>query len=182
MWLPLFSGTLAHVPKTTTEKLFDVAITVKGIDGAAQIIGAIVLAIIPPSVITGLAHSIVTRDLLGDQEGTLAHHLTKAAADFADGSTRTFALVYLLIHGLIKVGLVLALVRKILPMYPVAIAVLGGFVGYELYRAVRTHSIALPIFAAIDIVIIILVLREYRQLRQERREQHAEPADSKRDG
>ena len=167
--------------KTTTEKLFDVAITIKGIDGAIQIIGAIVLALIPPQAITGLANSIVTRDLLGDQEGTLAHHLTKAAADFANGDTRTFALVYLLLHGLIKVGLVLALLRKILPMYPIAMVVLAGFVIYELYRAVRTHSIALPIFAAIDIVIIILVFREYRQLRQERREQHAQPADAKRE-
>src|SRR5689334_11979005 len=104
-------------PKTTTEKLFDVAITIKGIDGGVQIIGAIVLALVPTAVITHLANAIVTRDLLGDQEGTLAHHLTKAAADFAGGGTRTFALIYLLLHGLIKVGLVLALLRKILPMY-----------------------------------------------------------------
>jgi uncharacterized membrane protein len=171
--------------KTTTEKLFDVAIAIKGIDGAIQIIGAIVLFFIPPSAITGLANSIVTRDLLGDQEGTLARHLTKAAADFAGGDTRTFALVYLLLHGLIKVGLVLALLRKIMPAYPIATVILGGFVIYELYRAVRTGSIALPIFAAIDIVIIILVLREYRQLRAERAqqagEQDREPADTQRD-
>jgi uncharacterized membrane protein len=168
--------------KTTTEKLFDVAIAIKGIDGGIQIIAAIVLAVIPPRVITGLVQSIVTRDLLGDQEGTLARHLTKAAADFAGGDTRTFALVYLLLHGLIKVGLVLALLRKIMPMYPVAMVILGGFVVYELYRAVRTGSIALPIFAGIDIVIIIMVLREYRQLRDERRAKHREPADSQRDG
>jgi uncharacterized membrane protein len=168
--------------KTTTEKLFDVAITIKGIDGGIQIIAAIVLAVIPPSVITGLAHSIVTRDLLGDQEGTFARHLTKAAADFAGGDTRTFALIYLLLHGLIKVGLVLALLRKIMPAYPIATAILGGFVVYELYRAARTHSIALPIFAAIDIVIIILVLREYRQLRQEHRAKDREPAETQGDG
>jgi uncharacterized membrane protein len=169
-------------PKTTTEKLFDIAIAVKGIDGAIQVIGAVVLFFIPPSAITGLANAVVTRDLLGDQEGTLARHLTKAAADFAGGDTRTFALVYLLLHGLIKIGLVVALLRKIMPAYPVAAVILGGFVVYEVYRAIRTGSIALPVFAAIDIVIIVLVLREYRQLRAERA-QHAgerdeEPADS----
>ena len=173
---------MAAADKTTTEKLFDVAVTVKGIDGAIQIVGAIVLAFIPPSAIKGLANAVVTRDLLGDQEGTLARHLTKAAADFAGGDTRTFALVYLLLHGLIKVGLVLALLRKIMPAYPVAAVILGGFVVYELYRAVRTDSIALPIFAAIDIVIIIMVLREYRQLRQERRDQDRQPADTQSDG
>jgi uncharacterized membrane protein len=46
--------------------------------------------------------------------------------------------------------------------------VLGAFVVYEIFRAVHTHSIALPIFAAIDIVIIVLVIREYLQLRRER--------------
>jgi uncharacterized membrane protein len=155
-------------PKTTTEKLFDVAVTVKGVDGAVQVVGAVVLAIVPPSAITGLANAVITRDLLGDQEGTLARHLSKAAHDFADGSTRTFAIIYLLLHGLIKLGLVVALLRKLMPAYPVAAVVLAGFVVYELYRAVRTGSIALPIFAGIDVVIIVLVLREYRQLRRER--------------
>lgn len=164
-------------PKTTTEKLFDVAIAVKGIDGGAQIIGAVVLAIVPPSVITGLAHTIVTRDLLGDPDGTLARHLTKSAADFAAGDTRTFALVYLLLHGLIKVGLVVALLRKIMPAYPIACALLGAFVGYEICRAARTGSIALPIFAAIDLLIIVMVLREYQQLRRERAENDRQPAD-----
>jgi len=60
------------------------------------------------------------------------------------------------------------LLRKVLPLYPVACVVLGAFVVYEIFRAVRTHSIALPIFAAIDVVIIILVIREYAQLRRER--------------
>jgi len=57
-----------------------------------------------------------------------------------------------------------------MPLYPVAAVVLGAFVVYEVYRAVNTHSIALPIFAAIDVVIIILVIREYQQLRRERAE------------
>lgn len=169
MWLCAFSGTLAPVrARTTTEKLFDVAVTVKGVDGAVQVVGALVLAIIPPSAITGLANAVITRDLLGDHEGTLARHLSKAAHDFADGSTRTFAIVYLLLHGLIKIALVIALLRKLMPAYPVAAVVLAGFVVYELYRAARTGSLALPIFAAIDVVIIVLVLREYRQLRRER--------------
>jgi uncharacterized membrane protein len=33
---------------------------------------------------------------------------------------------------------------------------------------VHTHSIALPFFAALDVVIIVLVLREYRQLKRSR--------------
>jgi uncharacterized membrane protein len=162
------TGSVARKP-TTTDKLFRIAIALKGLDGGIQVIGAIALAVIPPAVIGGLAHSIVTRDLLGDQNGTLATHLTKAAADFTGGDTRMFAILYLLLHGIVKLALVVAMLKKILPAYPVAAVVLAGFVVYELWRAVHTHSIALPFFAALDIVIIVLVLREYRQLRAERR-------------
>jgi uncharacterized membrane protein len=152
-----------------TEKLFRVAIALKGIDGGVQVIGALILALIPSSVITGLAHTVITRDLLGDPSGVLAQHLQTAAENFADGSTKTFAVVYLLAHGLIKLGLVYALARKIVRAYPVAAVVLGAFVVYEVIRAVQTHSIALPFFAALDLVIIVLVLREYRELRAQRR-------------
>ena len=155
---------------TTTDKLFKVAIALKGLDGLGQLVLGIVLIFLPPTLITGLANEVVTRDLLGDPAGTLSTHLQTAAHNFADGSSRTFAIGYLLLHAVIKLGLVAALLRKVLPLYPVACVVLGAFVVYEIVRAVHTHSIALPIFAAIDIVIIILVLREYAQLRRERAE------------
>ncbi|MFI9387518.1 DUF2127 domain-containing protein [Kutzneria sp. NPDC052558] len=153
---------------TTTDKLFRVAIAIKGLDGLGQLVLGIVLIFVPPMLITGLANEVVTRDLLGDPNGTLSTHLETAAHNFADGSSRGFAIGYLLLHAVIKLGLVAALLRKIMPLYPVAVVVLGAFVVYEVYRAVRTHSIALPIFAAVDVVIIVLVVREYLQLRRER--------------
>jgi len=151
-----------------TEKLFRVAIALKGIDGGIQVIGALVLAFVPSSAVTGFAHAVITRDLLGDPNGVLARHLQLAAEDFAGGGTKTFAVVYLLAHGLIKLGLVFALARKIVRAYPIAAVVLAAFVVYEIIRAIHTHSIALPFFAALDVVIIVLVLREYRKLRAER--------------
>jgi uncharacterized membrane protein len=151
-----------------TERLFRIAIAIKGIDGAAQLVGGVILALVPASAVTGLVHAVVTRDLLGDPGGTLATHLEAAAENFAGGGTRTFAVVYLIAHGLVKLGLVVALARKIMPAYPVAVVVLAAFVVYEIIRAVHTHSIALPFFAALDVVIIVLVIREYLQMRRER--------------
>ncbi|WP_409497204.1 DUF2127 domain-containing protein [Amycolatopsis sp. cmx-11-12] len=149
-----------------TEKLFRIAIALKGLDGALQLVGGLVLMIAPASVITGFAHAVVTRDLLGDPEGTLARHLELAAGHFVEG--RTFAVVYLVAHGLVKLGLVWALARKVLRAYPVAAVVLSAFVVYEIFRAIHTHSLALPFFAALDVVIVVLVLREYRQLKRDR--------------
>lgn len=138
---------------------------VKGVDGAAQLVGALVLALVPPAAIEGVVHAVVTRDLLGDPDGFLARHLSLAAHDFVDGSTRTFAVVYLLLHGVVKLVLVTALYSRLVRVYPVAVLVLGAFVVYELLRASHTHSLLLVVFAVLDVVIIVLVLREYRELR-----------------
>lgn len=154
--------------KTSTERLFRIAIALKGLDGAVQLIGALILAFIPSTVVTGFTHAVITRDLLGDPSGTLARHLQLASEHFVDGGTKTFAVAYLLAHGVIKLALVFALSRKWVRAYPVAMVVLAAFVVYEVYRAIDTHSIALPFFAALDAVIIVLVYREYRQLRRER--------------
>ncbi|HEY4458267.1 MAG TPA: DUF2127 domain-containing protein [Pseudonocardiaceae bacterium] len=154
-----------------TDRLFKIAVILKGIDGGVQLLGGLLLIVVPPAAITGLANAIITRDLLGDPNGTLAHHLQTAASNFAgggEGGTRLFAIVYLLAHGVIKLGLMWALLRKILIAFPIGVVVLTGFVVYEIWRAVHTHSIALPIFAALDVVIIVLVIREYVKLRRER--------------
>jgi len=153
---------------TVTDRMFKLAVALKGIDGGVQFLGALLLMIIPPTAISGLANDVITRDLLGDPNGTLASHLRIAATHFVDGGTRTFAIVYLLAHGVIKLALVWALLRKILWAFPVAVVVLSGFVVYEVWRAVHTHSISLPIFVALDLLIIILVIREYVKLRRER--------------
>jgi uncharacterized membrane protein len=157
---------MAETPRTATERFFRIAIAIKGLDGVLQVAGALVLAFVPASTVSGFTHAVITRDLLGDPSGTLARHLRSATENFLHGDTKTFAVAYLLAHGLIKLGLVWALARKIVRAYPVAAVVLAAFVVYEVWRAIHTHSIALPFFAALDVVIIALVLREYRQLRR----------------
>src|SRR4030081_3498337 len=85
-----------------TDRMFAIAVTIKGIDGALQFIGALLLMVIPPTLITGVANQIAPRDMLGDANGTLSTYLAKAADQFANGSTRCFAIIYLLAHGVIK--------------------------------------------------------------------------------
>ncbi|WP_372495433.1 DUF2127 domain-containing protein [Actinokineospora globicatena] len=144
--------------------LFRAAMAVKAIDGGAQVLGGLALAIVPTTVLTGLANDVLTRDLVGNHNGTLAHHLAGAIQDFESPRTRVFAVVFLLLHGIVKLGLVAALHRQIRPAYPVAAVVLAAFVVYEIIRSFHTGSIVLPFFAALDIITIALVLREYRLL------------------
>jgi uncharacterized membrane protein len=148
----------------TTERLFKLALVIKGIDGAAELIGALLLALVSGDFVQRVISGIVTHDLLGPPDGRLTEHFLRGTHEFASGH-RVFAISYLALHGVLKLALVIALLRKWLPAYPAAVAVLGLFVVYEIYRAWHTHSVVLPFLAALDLAIIVLVIREYRLLR-----------------
>ncbi|HVK26656.1 MAG TPA: DUF2127 domain-containing protein [Actinokineospora sp.] len=144
--------------------LFRLAMLAKALDGAVQVVGALILAMVPPAVITGIANAVVSRDLVGDHNGTLAHHLTRAANDLA--VDRTFAVVFLLLHGLVKLGLVAVLHRRLVAAYPAVCAILGLFVAYELVRGIRTGSAGMFVFAALDTVVVAVIAREFRRARR----------------
>ena len=147
-----------------SERLFRIAMAVKGLDGLIELIGGITLLLVSQAEVQRVIAAVVTRDLLGPPDGSLTRHFVAGTAEFASGN-RTFAVLYLLLHGVLKVGLVIALLRHWLPAYPVAIVVLGLFVVYELYRATQTGSVLLPVLALVDVAVIALVVREYRALR-----------------
>ncbi|SDG63852.1 DUF2127 domain-containing protein [Pseudonocardia oroxyli] len=150
-----------------TERLFRIALVVKGVDGAAELLGALLLAVVSGATVHRLVAEVLARDLLGDPDGSLARHFVAGTSEFVSGD-RTFAVLYLALHGVVKLALVVALLRKWLPAYPVAVLVLGAFVVYEILRAVHTGSIVLPFLAALDVAILVLVIREYVTLRRER--------------
>lgn len=157
---------MAETERRRTERLFKIAMLLKGLDGAVELVAAIVLLIVPAAAVHDLVAEIIGRDLLGPPDGTLARHFVAGTAEFLSGN-RAFVVLYLGLHGVVKLALVAALLRHWLPAYPVAAVVLGIFVVYELYRAARTGSALLPFLAAVDIVIIVIILREYRLLRRQ---------------
>lgn len=150
-----------------TERLFRAALVVKGVDGAAELLGAVALLAVPGPWLHHLVARVLARDLVGPPDGALARHLV-AGTDAVSGDGRTFAVVYLGLHGVVKLLLVAALLRRWLPAYPPAVVVLALFVVYELVHAWHTGSVLLPVLAALDVAIIVLVLREYRLLRGRR--------------
>jgi len=149
------------------ERLFRVALLVKGLDGAVELLTAFALALGPVAVLDGLVQVVLDHHLLGGPQSVLAERFAAGEQHLAGGG-RTFAVVYLALHGIVKCGLVVAMARRVRPAYPVAAGVLGLFVVYEFYRATRTGSLLLPVLGVLDVIIIVLIVREYRRLAPER--------------
>ncbi|PWW20996.1 putative membrane protein [Geodermatophilus normandii] len=156
------------MPGTTTDRLLRAALFLKGLDGAVELLAGLALLVVGPRELDGLPRWVVEHHLLGSPHGALAERFAAGEAALSGGD-RTFAVLYLTLHGLVKLGLVVALLRQVLPAYPLAAGVLGVFCAYEVYRAVERDAWSMWAAAALDLAVVVLVLREYRRLRSRRR-------------
>jgi uncharacterized membrane protein len=144
--------------------LFDISILGKGIDGALEIVGGMLLFFVNPAQINHLVRTLTQHELSEDPNDLLAGYLLQATKHFSV-DTQIFIAVYLLWHGLVKVGLVIALLQKRFWAYPTAILAFLLFLIYQLYRYSYTHSTWLLVLSVVDVSVIVITWLEYRRLR-----------------
>ena len=77
--------------------------------------------------------------------------------------SKTFISVYLLLHGALKIGLVIGLLAEKRWAYPVGLFGLGAFVVYQLWHYYLHHHTTLLVLAVFDIFIMWMVWREWRE-------------------
>jgi len=78
-----------------------------------------------------------------------------------------FGAAYLLTHGIIKLALVAALLKRRLWAYPAAIGIFALFAAYQVYRYTFTHSWYLILLTILDAVVIWLTWLEYTKVKVE---------------
>lgn len=148
--------------------IYDLGIIVKGIDGFIELAAGILLWVSP-----SLAHTLlmgVHNELL---EGSVPHVQQYIAQYVGRLDTQlaaaglTFLIIFLISHGVIKLALVYALLKKIVQAYPIALVILGLFLVYQVYVFIRAPTIGMAFFSILDAAIIGLVWREYRLLLSE---------------
>jgi uncharacterized membrane protein len=77
---------------------------------------------------------------------------------------KSFVAIYLLGHGAIKLLMVAGFLCEKRWVFPVAIVVLLGFIGFQIYHLCGHYSIGLVGFTLLEAVIVALVWIEYRSL------------------
>ena len=162
-------------PRGWLDRLFVVGIVAKGLNGVVELVGGVLLLLVTPATLQRLAASWTHGELSEDPHDLVATHLLHTA-DGLTGTAVLFGAVYLLVHGLVKVVLVVAVLRDQLWAYPWLIVVLLLFIAYQLYRIALNPTAGLVGLTMFDAVIVVLTWREYRVQRQRRHERAAAAA------
>ena len=143
---------------------FEFGIISKGLNAILEIIAGTLLLFLSNEKIVQIVVALTSEELSQDPRDYLARFFIKTAQNLSVDS-RLFGSMYLLSHGIIKIGLVLALYKRKIWAYPLAITVFGLFIIYQIYKFTYSHSLWLIIFSILDIIVIIATWFEYKRIK-----------------
>ena len=144
-------------------ELFEFSILIKGISAVVETLGGILLFFVTPASINKFISLFSLDELSDDPSDVFAQFLVHFAHTLSIGST-TFAALYLLSHGIVKLILVVCLFLKKTWAYPASIVVLLIFIAYQVYQYILTPSLLLVALTLVDFVVIALIYNEYRNV------------------
>jgi uncharacterized membrane protein len=154
-------------PRSLLDRTFVVTLALKGLDGVIELLAGLALLLVTPAQLDAAAHALTRHELREDPHDPLAHWLLGYTGNLSVSAT-LFGAVYLLLHGAVKVVLVVAVLRDRLWAYPWLIGFLIAFIGWQGVELVRHPTWGLAALTAFDILIVVLTVREYRLHRARR--------------
>lgn len=152
-------------PKNFIDDFYEVSIILKAIGGAIECIVGISLLFISPLQIQHAVAYVTRAELLEDPHDLIARHLSHWSMHLGHNAT-LFGAIYLLSHGLIKIGIIAALLLKKHWAYPAAIVVFSGFALYQIYATFEKSSIGYALLTVYDVIVIYLVWLEYKKAQE----------------
>ena len=148
--------------RTTFDKVFEVGILLKGLDGLLEIAGGLLLLFIKPAFVNHVVGALTQHELAEDPHDWIATHVLHSTQGLTAGSYE-FAAIYLLSHGIVKIVLVWEILHNRLWAYLGLIYLTIGFMVYQIYRFSYDHSISLILLTIFDAIIVYLTVVEYRK-------------------
>lgn len=148
----------------TLHVAFLVTLWAKAVFAVLEIVSGVATWFVSDQLLLRWTVAITRGELAEDPRDVIANALLHMAQHLSIGA-RTFAAVYLLAHGAVKLWLVVGLLRRRLWYYPAAIAVFLGFIAYQVYRYTFTGSVLLLFLTAVDLAVVVLTWHEWRYLR-----------------
>lgn len=151
----------------TIRVYFLTGVLLKGAISAAEIIVGTLALLVPVTYVSGKIVQLADHLQTIHRIALVAPPLMHMAGQLAAVSSFFIAL-YLISRGLIKLLLIIALLLDQLWAYPFSLVALGGFVCYQCYQIIVSHSGVIVALTIFDLVVMWLIWEEYRVLRSHR--------------
>jgi uncharacterized membrane protein len=156
---------MKNVSEKRIERAFKISVVIKCIQGVLEFAGGILLWFISSASLIRFIQKITREELIEHPDDLISKSLLQMGQNLS-GSGKSFAVFYLISHGLIKLFLIIGLIKKKLWAYYAFIVILGIFVIYQTYRYAHTYSLLLLIFTLFDILLCWLAWKESKIIKR----------------
>lgn len=146
-------------------EIFDLTLFLKGVHALIEIVGGFVFLFISKASIINFVNFFIKDEITEEPNNHILNYISHTVAHFT-GSSKLFAAIYLISHGVVNAFIVIALWKEKLWAYPVSFVVLGFFGLYQLYQYSFNHSIWLLTLTILDVIILFLVWHEYEVVKR----------------
>lgn len=143
-------------------RFFEISILLKGINAALEIVGGVLVLLIPPSLVQDITAYFTNAELGQDPDDFIATHILHWADVYATGPHQLFVAAYLLSHGIVKIVLVIGLLKNWPRAYPASLIVFGLFALYQIYLLTHKLSLGMIALTIFDFVVMYFIWREWQ--------------------
>ncbi|NNC12636.1 DUF2127 domain-containing protein [Planctomonas sp. JC2975] len=143
---------------------FLIGVALKAVDGLFEVVFGILLLVLGPAQLMHLAQLLTAEELQEDPDDFVAHLLLRAASTLTPSGAR-IAAAYLLLHGVVKLVIVVAVIRGSAKVYPWVLVALGVFLVWQVAELVLHPTVGIVVLTVLDAAIIALTWREWREHR-----------------
>ena len=141
-------------------KVFKTITILKGIHAIIEVLLGIILLILSKEFISNGIIYFVEGKFLGDPDWFIAQYISQFGIDLSL-SIKLFFAFYLISHGIVNLSLVYGIIKKPSLAYPVSLIIFVGFLIYQIYDYVLTHSLWMLGIILFDILFVGLLFYEY---------------------
>lgn len=158
---------MKSLPEKDYHELFRIAILVKAADGFIELCAGTFLYFVKLTAISQLFFYIFHQEIAENPRDAFWQFFIDQWHSFSLSGNAFWGILFFA-HGITKVALSLALLKKQFWAYPTAAIVFGFFVAYEIYSLTSKPSLFLELVTVFDMLVIGLILSEYQSIKKNR--------------
>lgn len=148
-------------------QFFRISVLLKGLISVIEIFAGIAIYFVTPAMVLAIASFLTNGEVVNEPVDFIARHIIDLANQYT-ASTAKFLSFYFLSRGLVKTGLIWALLKDKVWAYPASLVVLMLFVFYQLWQIWATHSLLVVGITIFDLIVIYFIWREWQIVKRHR--------------
>jgi uncharacterized membrane protein len=144
------------------DQIFRISILLKTLEAVSEVIGGVILFFITPHFINHWGNVLTRGELSEDPNNFIANFLSHSIHHLSSIST-TYAAIYLLTHGVVKLVALVAVLKDKFWGYPLLLVVLLMFIIYQTIQLVHHVTYGLLGLNIFDVFVVVLTALEWRK-------------------